>query len=189
MFKDLGTLFSNPLRSKVLTFFVRRPGSFASAQDVASVLGVTRETAHKEIQPLFRLGVLKSKKIKRVSVYAASDRYPHVTSLQRFIAETCIPSDVSLARLFRPFRGVTLVVASGLLSNEPKSPVDLLIVSKNPDVRAIEKAVKKAEHLSGIPLRFALLEAGEYIERRQSYDRMLRDVFDYAHRVVLQKNS
>lgn len=189
MFKEVAFFCASPLRLKTLTFFMRRNGVWGSVLEVASVLGVPREQVQRELGTLARAGILKTKKVKRHTLFSVNDRHPFVAPLRAFVASTCVPDDGIIARIFRPFRGVVLVVASGLLANEPKSPVDLLIVSKKPDVRALEKAVKKVEHAAALPLRYAVLEALEYQERRQSYDRLLRDVFDYGHRIVLEKSS
>jgi hypothetical protein len=62
-------------------------------------------------------------------------------------------------------------------------------VTRNPDEPQIAKAVKKIESLAAIPIRYAVLEVEEYLGRRQAYDRMLRDIFEYSHRVILERGS
>ncbi|MEK7613444.1 MAG: winged helix-turn-helix domain-containing protein [Patescibacteria group bacterium] len=189
MFKQVSALFQTPLRIKILTFFLRRPGTSATVSEVASTLGVPRAQAQKELAFLGRSGVLRVRRTKNVSHFAAQERHELFDILPHFLGAVSSPSDRAIARVFRPLRGVTLVVASGLLVQESKSPIDLLIVSRKPDIRALEKAVKKVEMLSALPIRYAVLGALEYDERRQSYDRLLRDIFEYKHQVVFERGN
>lgn len=189
MFRDMSHAMGSASRLKVLTFFVRRPGEWGNAESVASTLGVTRTQAHKELTALVRLGVLKTRTVKRAVTYSADERDPFFAPLKWFAAQTLTPDDKDIADAFRGIRGVTLVVTSGLLTNEPKSTLDLLIVSKKPNAKRTEKAVRKVEALSALPLRYALLDATEYKGRREAYDRMLRDVFEYTHRIVLERGG
>jgi len=146
MFKEISQLMSSPLRIKILTFFLRREGSWGTATEVASTLSAPRTQVQKELSVLARIGIFKSRKSKRTVSYSVNDKHELVVPLRNFVASACIPSDKALAQVFRKERGVTLVVASGFLVTGSKSPIELLIVSKKPDVKQIEKAVKKLKH-------------------------------------------
>lgn len=185
MFRDVAQICASPLRLKALTFFIRRPGAWGSASDAAATLGAKRASVQRELATLARSGILKTRKVTKSVLYAIDERDTLFPPLLALTSSALTPSAKEIAGVFRGLRGVTLVVAAGLLAAEPKSPVDVLIVSRNPDVKRIEKAVKKLEALSALPLRYAVLEGAEYAERRQAFDRLLRDVFDYRHLVVL----
>lgn len=187
MFKEVSQVCASPIRLKVATFFVRRAGEWGSVSDVASVLSASRAGVQKELQFLKRLGILKTRRAQKITLFSVNDRHPLYVTLAQFMADTLVPNDRAIARLFRSVRGVSLVVVAGLLTQEPKSSVDVLVVSRAKDQKHVERALKKVEALAALPLRYAILEIGEYKERRQAYDRMLRDVFEYEHRVILEK--
>ena len=189
MFRLLSDLAASPLRLKVVVYFFRRPNDRGSAMDVATTLHVSRTAVQRELQALERLEFVRARKNGRTKTYTANTGHPLFTSFARFLADALTPSDKKLAELFRPILGVQLVVSAGLLQSEPKSPVDLLIVSRNSNTRALVAAVKKAEVMAALPLRYAILSASEYRDRRQAYDRLLRDVFEYRHAVVLERGS
>lgn len=187
MFKTISDLARTPLRLKILTYFLRRPAERGGAPDVAAVLRVSRDAVQRELAALEHLGILRHKKSGRTKSYSADMRHPLAASFAHFVADALTPSDKAVAEIFRPVSGVQMVVSSGLLQGEPKSPVDLLIVAKHSSARMVAGAVKKVEVLSALPIRFAVLSAAEYHERRQAYDRLLRDVFEYKHAVVLER--
>jgi len=189
MFQDLAFIFKTPLRAKVATFFIRQPGEWRCAADVASTIQSTKSAVSKELARLVRFGLLKSKRMGTTAVYASNESDELFAPLAAFLATVATPTDKEILDALRAVRGITLIVAGGLLTQEPKSSVELLIVGKHPNTKLIERAVKKLENVAAIPIRFAVLEAGEYSERRQAYDRMLRDLFEFKHRVILEKGS
>lgn len=187
MFRDAASLFASPLRLRVLTFFVRQEGAWASAEQVAGVLASPKQAVSRELAVLARFGMLRTRRAARTTSYSVNERAPLYLPLREFAASALTPDRKDIARAFAGVRGVTLVVVSGLLTNEPKSPIEVLVVSRRPDVKSIERAIKKIEALAALPMRYAVLEAGEYAERRQAYDRLLRDVFEYRHEVILER--
>ncbi len=188
MFRDVSSLFASVLRLKILTFFVRQEEVWASAETVATTLGATKQSVSRELASLARLGILRTRRASRTVSYSSNERMPLYQPLREFAGSALTPDRREIARAFSGVRGVTLVVITGLLTNESKSPVEVLVVSRRPDVKKIERAIKKIETLAALPMRYAVLEAGEYHERRQAYDRLLRDVFEYRHEVILERS-
>jgi len=189
MFKDVAQICASPLRLRTLTFFIRREGEWGATPDVASTLGAQRASVGRELVSLARDGILKTRTVKRITQYAVNEKDPLFKPLLALASAALAPLLKDMAAAFRGIRGVTLVVASGLLAEEPKSAVDLLVVSRSPDTKKIEKAIKKIEALSALPLRYTVMEAREYAERRRAYDRLLRDIFDYKHQIVLERTG
>lgn len=189
MFKDLAFIFKTPLRAKLVTFFVRRPGEWGSAVDAAAVVGGARKTVSRELSALAHFGILTSRRAQGVVRYSVNEQDELFTPLARFLSEAAMPSDKEILDAFRGIRGITLILAAGLLAHEEKSPAELFIVCKGEQSAPIGRAVRKLELFSGLPLRYAVLGADEYAERRQAFDRLTRDFFEYRHRVILEKDA
>ena len=187
MFQELALLTKSPLHVKVLNFFVRQPGVLANAREVASVLGASQTAVAKELIALHKLNILQKRSVSRVPVYRVDERDPWFKPLQTFLEETTTPTDSTIAKAFRGLSGVTRLVIAGLLVGETKSPVDLLLVCKNPKDKRLGKIVKKLEAEAALPLRYAVLGIEEYHERKQAYDRLLRDIYEYGHRTILER--
>jgi len=189
MFQEISLLFKTPLRAKIVAYFVRRRGEWVPPADVASIVGASKEVTVKEISSLFRFGIIVSRKIRDKTIYRINEHDMLYEPLARFLAEVAIPTDKEIMNACRGIRGVSLIVAGGLLVNEAQSPVELLIVCKNQKDATIAAAIKKLEMFSATPLRYAVFSAEEYSERRRAYDRMLRDLFEFRHRVVFKKSQ
>lgn len=189
MFQDLTFLFKNPLRLRVVTYFVRQPGEWMSVADVASIVGSTRQSVSRELAQLVRFGLLTSRTQGKTKTFKVNETDELFEPLKHFLGWVTNPIDKEIVAAFKGVRGVVLIVAAGLLTNEPKSSLELLIVTKNPEDKKIDKAVKKLETCAAVPLRYAILDEDEYYDRRQAYDRLLRDVFEYEHRIVVEKGN
>ena len=80
-----------------------------------------------------------------------------------------------------------LVALSGLFSGAIETKADLLIVGDKLDDKQLEKAVHQLEAELGRELRFAAFSTEDFRYRVGVYDRLLRDIFDYPHRKILDK--
>lgn len=205
MFQDLARLFGNPRRVKLLKFFVFQPDARVSASEAGRMIGMAKTVAEREAAALARSGILVAKRQPRRKVGApteASGRsatfslnraHPWLPSLSAFLDATTLPSDKALLGEFRGIRGVSLIVATGWLAKEDRSQIDLLIVARKSKGKGkekeLEQAVRRAESMAGMPLRYAILDPKRYTERLEARDRLLRDVFEFSHRVIFGRVS
>lgn len=185
MFKDLAQIFTSLPRIKLLKFFAFQTESQATLPTAAAVVGVSKETAKKELGALMRIGLLTSRYQKRNKIFIFNSLHPYADAIKNFLEETTLPSDRALFVAFRGVPAVTLLVATGALAKEVRGSVDLLIVTRKPKDPRITKAVHKVEMLSALPIRYAVLETRAYEGRLEANDRLLRDVFEFSHRIII----
>jgi hypothetical protein len=187
MFTELSKLFQSPLRTKLITFFALQPNERTTAAVAARVIGATKDAVQPELSVLVRLGVLTKRSTKEGASFGWNSSYAHAGALQDFIA-SCLPTDAAIVSLLRPL-GAHLVVVSGILAGEPRTAIDLLIVTRRPKDARITKLIRKLERQAAIPVRFMVMEVGEYLDRMQAFDRTLRDMMDFRHRVVIGRTN
>ena len=183
MFQELTKLFDNPLRIKLIKFFALQPETHFEAAKVASALGSSRSAVGKELQALKRLKIITSARDRAGVRYSWNTEYAGALSIQNFIIDITTPPDPAVLKAFRPLSPY-LVVVAGALADETRGVIDLLVVTKRTQDPRIAKAVRRLETTTAVPIRYAVLEVGEYLARRESFDRMLRDIFDFRHRVI-----
>ncbi len=76
---------------------------------------------------------------------------------------------------------------SGLFTGAVETKVDLLVVGDKLEDRPLDNGVRALEAELGRELRFASFSTEDFKYRRGVYDRLLRDIFDFPHRVLLDK--
>ncbi|MDE2079508.1 MAG: hypothetical protein KGI73_03920 [Patescibacteria group bacterium] len=184
MFQELSRLFENPRRIKILKFFIFQPDQRFAAVDF-SAIGVPKAAAEKELRALTRAGIIMPRKLRAQVTYALNPRHQLISALRDFLDTVTLPDNRALLECFKGVPGLSLIVATGVLAREERSSADLLIVARKPQHPAIAKAVFKVECAIGLPLRYAVMETHRYTERLEAHDRLLRDVFEFQHRVIL----
>jgi|GEM_PF-1134226 len=185
MFQEIARLLSTPLRVKLLKFFLFQQDSSFSAKAVASGVGASLARVERELRALATTKAVTIRGKGSRAAYMANQSYPLLGPLQAFLEVSTLPSDRDLVAAFRSGRSISLVVAAGVLAQEPRGVVDLLIVTSRPRDPSIARAVKRVERLIAIPLRYSILEPRNYDERLETRDRLLRDVFEFKHRVLI----
>lgn len=185
MFKEIINFCSSVTRLKLLKFFAFTSEERTTATIASMTIGVSKKEVARDVAALARLGILTKRQNGKVTTFAFNRTHPLAESVRQFLGEATLPDDKTLARAFSGVTGVTLLVATGILANETRGAVDLLIVARRPNDAQIEKAVKKAEHLAAVPLRYAVLETKAFRERLEARDRLLRDILEFSHRIVI----
>ena len=186
MVTDLAALFRNPLRIRVLAYILRTSAS-QTGVEVAKAIRAPRKNVERELAAIARIGVAALRPPRKAPRYAINEAHVLVPNLRTLLAEAMNPTDAQILGAFRGISGIVFLVATGVLAKEDRGAADLLIVCKNPHSAAIARAVQRAERLVGLPLRYSVMNPEEYFGRRQSFDRMLRDVLDFSHRVLVMK--
>lgn len=189
MFRDLATLLGSPQRIKALAYVLKHPEGEGIASECAAVTGLSRQVALKELNALVRLDIIRARTANKEKKFFGNENDILFTPLKNLLVDATTPDDKMILGAFRGTRGLWMMVAAGALVDDSHSSVDLLIVCRNPEDAKIAKAVKKIEAYAAIPVRYAVLEVDEYLGRRQAYDRLLRDIFEYSHRVLLERGA
>ena len=183
----LARLFSSSARLKLLRLFLFNDDSSFVIDDIAFRTSVPVDSVRKELKVLLAAGIVKKKPGKDGVVYAANRRFSHYVALQTFLRTTTTLSDVDMITTLKKAGALRLVALSGLFSGAIETKVDLLVVGDKLDDKHLEKAVHQLESELGRELRFAAFSTEDFRYRVGVYDRLLRDIFDYPHRTILDK--
>jgi hypothetical protein len=183
----LARLFGSSARLKLLRLFLFNDDSAFTATDVAFRTSVPPESARKELRLLLTAGVIRKKTSKEGVVYTANRRFSHYMELQAFLRTTTSLSDNDMLNMLKKAGSLRLVALSGLFSGAIDTKADLLIVGDKLDDKQLEKSVHQMEAELGRELRYAAFSTEDFRYRVGVYDRLLRDIFDYPHRTILDK--
>ncbi|MES2225385.1 MAG: hypothetical protein V4480_01070 [Patescibacteria group bacterium] len=183
----LARLFGSFARLKLLRLFLFNDGLGFSSEDIATRTKTPKDTVRKELAVLLASGVIKKRAGKGKAQYGADRRFPYLDALQIFIRSTTILGDADMLQSLKRAGSLRLVVLSGLFTGAVETKIDLLVVGDKLEDRPLDTAVRALEAELGRELRFAAFSLEDFKYRRGIYDRLLRDVFDFPHRVLLDK--
>lgn len=185
--EPLGKIFGSPARLKVLRLFLFNQDEAFPFAEIVRRTKLSSATVRREVNDLVSSGLIRKKGAHRTARYHVNQRFEHLTALNLFIRETTsvYPKKVvgSLKRAGTP----RLIALSGIFTGAVESPVDLLVVGDTLDERTLQGAVRELEAQLGREIRYASFATPDFRYRLGIYDRLLRDVFDYPHRLLIDR--
>lgn len=180
---SLAKLFGSAARIKLLRLFFFNDEVVFTAAVAAARAKVPLAAARKELAALVAAGILK----KRASGFIVEKRFEHHEALFTFLRSTTALRDGVILEALKRAGSLRLVVLSGLFTGTIETKIDLLVVGDRLDDRALAQAIAKLEAELGRELRYASFSTEDFRYRRGVYDRLIRDVFDYPRRIILDK--
>ena len=183
----LAKLFGSAARIKLLRLFLFNEEEWFTPSEAAFRAKAGKAAARKEILSLFSNKVLRKKAGKGGTVYAANPKFVHFDSLRTFLRTSSGVDDQSITHSLKKVGALRLIVLSGMFTGVPESQIDLMIVGDKLDERTLASVVQALEAELGRELRYASFTTEDFRYRIGVYDRLVRDVLDYPHRLVLDK--
>lgn len=187
MDEALGKLFGSHARVKLLRLFLFNEQESFSVQDAGFRAKLSKEAARKEIRSLVDAKVLRKKVAKGKTTYLANARFPHYEALRTFLRTTTGVTDDNINTLLKKSGSLRLITLSGLFTGVPEPGIDILVVGDKLDERTLSTSVHALEAELGRELRYACFSTEDFRYRVGVYDRLVRDVFDYPHRIIFDR--
>lgn len=183
----LAKLFGSFARLKLLRLFLFNDDMSFTLSDTGFRTKTPTDAVRKELNALISIGLIRKKTGKGAAQYMASRKFPYYDALQSFIRSTTNLSDADMVSSLRRAGALRLVVLSGLFTGAVETKVDLLIVGDKLEDKPLETAIRALEAELGRELRYATFSTEDFKYRRGVYDRLLRDIFDFPHRILLDR--
>jgi hypothetical protein len=185
--EPLAKIFGSPARLRLLRLFIFNQNIGFTLATIASRTKLTPDAVRSELADLVSSGLVRKKGARAAARYQVNPKFEQLVPLDTFIRDTTSvrPQDI-LAALKRAGM-LRLVVLSGLFTGMIEPQIDLLVAGDHLEERTLASAVRSLEAELGREIRYASFPTADFRYRRGVYDRLLRDVFDYPHRVLLDK--
>ena len=193
----LTILFGSPARVKLLRFFLFNPSKEFTFDDISKRARLVRRTARTEITSLEKAGVIKKKQIYiqkvgsdkkvRADGYALNKKFTELQALQTFLFETAPINGKTVASHLRKAGSLDFLCVAGIFVKDFEHRLDVLLAMKKLPNTKVENAMRALEAELGIEIRFAAFTSDDLIYRVGMYDKLIRDVFDYPHEIIVDR--
>ena len=75
---------------------------------------------------------------------------------------------------------------SGLFAGQTTLPVDILLVGRV-DLKKLDKFLEKWQGIMGAEINYSVMSEKEFLSRRDTFDKFIKDIFDHRHIVVFDR--
>lgn len=193
----LAVLFGGVASVKLLRFFLFNPQSAFSFDDITRRARLVRRTARTELNTLERAGVIHRKHLyeqvsgsshkRRVLGYVLDAGFPLLVPLQSFFFATAPINSQTMLKYIKRIGSFDVIIAAGVFMGEFDRRMDVLLVAKKVPEKKVEQAIRALEAELGIEIKFAFLKTDEFKYRLNMRDKLVRDVSDYPHQILVDK--
>jgi hypothetical protein len=174
--------------SSILGFFLSMPERSFSVVEVSKRLGVPFLKSAHSLAKLSSSGLLVSFSKKGKRYYYINSRYKLLPEIKNFWAKNAQKTKDELFLAIRRLGDVRAAFLSGVFTGYPNLPVDILIVGKI-NLKKLSDFLKAAEKMMGQEINYSVMSVDEFLQRRDTFDKFIKDVFDYRHLAVVDTLS
>lgn len=185
--ESLAKLFGSAARLKIIRLFVFNRQIAFTQDEVALRTKLSKMAVKAEMVDLLSSGLLRKKSTQAPYQYQTNAHFEHLAALDVFIRETTSVSPQNMVKTIKRAGTSRLIALSGFFTGVIEPQIDLLVVGDNIDERVLATSVHSLEAELGREIRYASFVTADFRYRLGVYDRLLRDVFDYPHRLLVDK--
>lgn len=207
----LSTIFDSEARVRIMRLFLFNPESVFDVEMIEEKSKVDARNVKKELYILSKSKLIKkqnfvktipakkSKKKKNNSEsqeinvkshgYILDQDFPYITALRQLLIKTKTLEGGEIVRRLSRSGKLKLVIISGVFIQDKDSRVDMLVVGNNINKNSLNNSIKSIEAELGKELTYVFFETPDFQYRLNMYDKLVRDVLDYPHQVLLDKIS
>ncbi|HEV7702150.1 MAG TPA: hypothetical protein VGO63_01745 [Candidatus Paceibacterota bacterium] len=181
----LGKILGNGSRVKIMRLFLLNRTTGFKSKDVAKRSRVSSPITTKEIKLLSSVGFIKKRSATSME-WIFNPMFKYAKEFEDLLIGSDSLSNQTVLDSFKKIGRVKLLVVSGVFIKNNDSRVDLLIVGDKMKRTKIEEGIRRLEAEIGTELVYAIFESKEFMYRLNMYDKLVRDILDFPHEVIIQ---
>ena len=180
----LQEIIDSTIDSAVLSFFVVAPERSFAGIEIAKRIGMPYLKVVYSLNKMSNHGQLVSFSKKGKKYYIVNAKYALMPQIKNYLLKNGAKYEDELFSAIKKLGDVKAAFLSGLFTGQPNLPVDLLIVGKI-NLNKLGDFLKAVEKLMGQEINYSIMTVDEYHLRRDTFDKFIKDIFDYKHLVVI----
>lgn len=199
----LEKLFGSETKIKIMKLFLFNAESFYDISDIEDKTKSKRSKVLRETRILEKIGMIKKRvfyktiqsekgnsevlKKKKTIGYILNSQFRYMVQLQNFLVNTNPLQNKEILRKVNSIGKINVLLVAGIFTQDEDSRVDMLVVGDGIKEEMLKRAVRNIESVVGRELRYAFFETIDYKYRLNMCDKLIRDILDCPHEVIIDK--
>jgi hypothetical protein len=201
--ETLSKLFGTELRVKLIRFFLFNSASAFDLDQLEKKMLARQKTLLQEVAFLKKAGLVKEvethkmvevrkgksvvEKKKTFRAFCLSPKFEFSEALAEFFVRIHSLEHKAIVKKIEKTGKVKLVLISGVFTRDAESRLDLFVVGDNIKTSSVDRIVKGIEADIGKDIRYAVLTTPDFSYRMGMNDKLIRDIFEYPHKLLVDK--
>ena len=174
--------------SAILSFFLAAPARSFSVIEVSRRVGIPNLKAAHSLNKLVTTGPIKTFTKKGKKYYIINSQYKLLGEMKNYWLKNGVKYQDELFLAIKRLGQIKAAFLSGVFTAQPELPVDILLVGKV-NLKKLSDFLKAAEKMMGQEINYSVMSVDEFVQRRDTFDKFIKDIFDYRHLVVADELS
>ncbi len=186
------TMFEDVVDSKysadLLSFFLLSPPRTYSFLELSKRLRFSQASLSKAINHLQSLSMIKQLKEGKTRYFIVNEKHKLLPDIRKSLVRNQKPYEDELFVAVKKLGDVQAAFLSGVFTGHSELPVDILIVGKI-NLSRLSQFLEACKKMMGRDVNYSIMTPEEFKLRRDTFDRFIKDVFDYPHITILDRIS
>lgn len=201
--EPLNILFGGENRVRIMRLFLFNPGESYDLETISDKSRVKVRLVKDEVFDLKKAGLIKGKSFykdivvkkrgkitehkKKVQGFVLNEGFPYMTAIKQLLISTKTLEGGEIVKRLSKSGKLKLVIISGVFIQNQDSRVDILVVGDKVNKSTLDRSIRAIESELGKELTYAYFDLADYHYRLGMYDKLIRDVLDFPHQVLIDK--
>lgn len=187
---ELEKIFGGTARVKLMRLFLFNRDLYFETADVSARSKIDATRTRRELNFLTQVGLIKKshRGVGKV-VWYLNDKFSYIQEFQQLLLQTSLKNTDQHLKKMSKIGKLKFVVFGGLFKEQWDATLDILIVAEKSRKSVADSVMATIEADIGKEIRYAILDSEDFKYRLGIGDRLVRDVLDYPHDIVLDKLS
>ena len=182
----LEKIFGSAARVKVLRLFLFNPRQSFTLADIAERSRVGEAEVRREITTLQHAQMVERSTRGKGVRFTLSPKFAYTAAMQNLLLNAPKRANDIVKRL-RGVGTLRMIILSGIFMGEWDEGLDILLIGDKVKERQLRERIRSLEAEIGKEIRYALLSSENFYYRLNMNDKLVRDVIDYPHSIVLDR--
>ena len=178
----LEPVLASGAQSAVLAFFAAAPERSFSSTELQSRLRLKPAAASLALGRLSKLGLVTSFRKGSQKYFLLNTKHPRLPQIRAALPKRRFDDELFVA--IRRLGDIRAAFLSGVFTGQPQLPVDILLVGKV-NLKKLDLFLVACHKMMGQEINYSIMSPEEFKIRRNTFDRFIKDIFDYRHLVVV----
>ncbi len=183
----LEKIFGGAHRVKLMRLFLFNPTLYFETVDVVDRSKIDGARVRRELNFLSKVDLIKKSTRGSKVVWYLNDKFSYLEEFQRLLLETSLKNSKPILKKLAKIGKLKFIVFSGIFKELQDSRIDILVVAEGSKKSTADSVMASIEADIGKEIRFAVLDTEDFKYRLGVGDRLIRDVLDYPHEIVLDR--
>lgn len=185
--ETLEKLFGGAPRVKLMRLFLFNSTAHFLSAEVAERSKISPNRVRRELAFLYSMKLIRKVSRGGKPSWYLNDKFPYLVELQRLLLQSSLVSPEAIIKKLSKLGRLKMVILAGLFKEQWEDRLDMLIVADGIKKGRVDTLMKALEAEIGKEIRYAVLEATDFKYRLGIGDKLIRDVIDYPHDIVVDK--